>query len=123
MCPPNFFVIEGLGEVESRLLASWMTTVFFQLSCELFGKNQEGTRKMERGELFRTHIPNMDKIGSNAKETIAAAWPPPGFIDLQKPEVQTTDELWAKTLFGKHWNKMLAEASDLLLRKATLRNK
>ena len=119
----NFFVIEGLGEVESRLLASWMTTVFFQLSCELFGKNQEGTRKMERGELFRTHIPNMDKIGSNAKETIAAAWPPPGFIDLQKPEVQTTDELGAKTVFGKHWNKMLAEASDLLLRTATLRHK
>ena len=119
----NFFVIEGLDSMDSRLMASWMTTVFFQLSCELFGKNQEGTRKMERGELFRTHIPNMDKIGSNAKETIAAAWPPPGFIDLQKPEVQTTDELWAKTLFGKHWNKMLAEASDLLLRKATLRNK
>lgn len=119
----NFFIIEGLGPEESRLLASWMTTVFFQLSCELFGKNQEGTRKMEQGELFKTHIPATAMIGARARAEIAAAWPPQAFTDLQQPEAQLADRLWARALFGEDGHRILAEATDLLLRKATLRNR
>ena len=119
----NFFVIEGLDSMNSRLLASWMTTVFFQLSCELFGKNQEGTRKMEGGELFKTHIPDMARLSADARTKIAGAWPPPAFIDLQQPEARLTDELWANALFGERGHDILCQATDLLLRKATLRNR
>lgn len=100
-----------------------MTTVFFQLSCELFGKNQEGTRKMEGGELFKTHIPDMARLSADARTKIAGAWPPPAFIDLQQPEARLTDELWANALFGEHGHDILCQATDLLLRKATLRNR
>lgn len=119
----NFFVIEGLDSMNSRLLASWMTTVFFQLSCELFGKNQEGTRKMEGGELFKTHIPDMARLSADDRTRIAEAWPPPAFIDLQQPEAQLTDELWANALFGERGQDILCQATDLLLRKATMRNR
>ena len=119
----NFFVIEGLDRTNSLLLASWMSTVFFQLSCELFGKNQEGTRKMERGELFKTHMPDMTQLQADVKDKIADAWPTTTFIDLQQPETRLTDELWANALFGERGKEILADASDLLLRKATLRNR
>ena len=119
----NFFVIEGLDSMDSRLMASWMTTVFFQLSCELFGKNQEGTRKMEGGELSMTHIPDMARLSADAKARVAESWPPPSFIDLQHPEARPADELWANALFGERGHDILCQATDLLLRKATLRNR
>ena len=119
----NFFVIEGLDQTNSLLLASWMSTVFFQLSCELYGKNQEGTRKMERGELFKTHIPYISQLSTEAKARITAAWPTTTFLDLQQPETRLTDELWAKAIFGEQGKEILADATDLLLRKATLRNR
>lgn len=119
----NFFIIQGLNDTDSRLLASWMTTIFYQLSCERYGKNQEGTRKMERGELFKTHIPILSKLTQEEKDKILAQKTFEGFIDLQQPHIRNIDKIWADIMFGEQSRKILDESIDLLLRKATNRNK
>lgn len=118
----NFFVLEGLDEQESKLLASWMTTVFYQLFCEFYAKNQEGTRKMEKGELDKTFVPRLSLIPESVKEKIVGEWPPACFLELQSPKANTADGLWAEALFGIHADAILEEAIELLLRKATARN-
>ena len=65
----------------------------------------------------------MTQLQADVKDKIADAWPTTTFIDLQQPETRLTDELWANALFGERGKEILADASDLLLRKATLRNK
>ena len=119
----NFFIIQNLNEIDSKLLASWMTTIFYQLSCERYGKNQEGTRKMERGELFKTHIPVLSRLTLEEKNKILTQGTFEGFLDLQQPEIRNVDIIWANIIFGGQSQKVLDESLDLLLRKATNRNK
>lgn len=119
----NFFIIGGLNTNDSMLMASWMSTVFYQLSCEAYGKNQEGTRKMEKGEICRTHIPVFSRLSPEEQKRILTEGIFEGFVDLQYPEIRKTDRIWAEVLFGKAAQDILDECLDLLLRKATNRNR
>lgn len=119
----NFFIISGLDETASKLLASWMTTVFFQLSCERYGKNQEGTRKMESGGLMRTYIPNLSLLSPSESEKVLSVSSNIAFLDLCHPEVRRIDHEWAKVMFGEQANEPTMMALDLLTRKAIGRNK
>lgn len=119
----NFFIIDGLNETDSQLLASWMTTIFYQLSCERYGKNQEGTRKMERGELFKTHIPKLSQLSSEEKSKILSQGFFEKFLDLQEPEIRNVDRIWAEIIFGQQSQDILNKSLELLLRKSINRNK
>jgi len=47
---------------EALLLSTWMTTIFYQLICEVTSKDQEGMRKMEVADINTTFIPQLDMI-------------------------------------------------------------
>lgn len=47
---------------EALILASWMTTIFYQLICEVSSKDQEGMRKMEVNDILTTLVPNLKLI-------------------------------------------------------------
>lgn len=51
-------------------MASWMSTIFYQLVCEVSSKDQEGMRKMEVADILKTYIPNKDQITINTMDRI-----------------------------------------------------
>ena len=52
------FVVCSMQDYNSALvLSSWMTTIFYQLLCEVSSKDQEGMRKMEVNDIKKTFVP------------------------------------------------------------------
>lgn len=117
----NFFTIQGLSEEESMLTSSWMSTIFYQICCERYCKNQDGTRKMEKKEISETLIPDTANIPKEDKERILKQGIFEEFVILKKPKIRSVDKVWAKTLFGDKWEETLDEAKDLLTRLANAR--
>ena len=44
-----------------------MSTIFYQLICEVTSKDQEGMRKMEVADINTTFIPQLDMISLNTR--------------------------------------------------------
>lgn len=44
-----------------------MTTIFYQLICEVTSKDQEGMRKMEVADINTTFNPQLDMISLNTR--------------------------------------------------------
>jgi hypothetical protein len=51
------------------MMSTWMSTIFYQLICEVSSKDQEGMRKMEVSDIEKTYVPKFDSI---SRETIDA---------------------------------------------------
>jgi hypothetical protein len=47
-----------------------MSTIFYQLICEINGKSQEGMRKMEVRDIEETYIPIISALSSTEKEKL-----------------------------------------------------
>lgn len=118
----NFFTIQGLSEEEAMLTSSWMSTVFYQICCERYCKNQEGTRKMEKKEISETLIPNTANIPIEDKERILKLSIFEGFAILKTPEIRSVDKVWAEILFRDRREMILDKAKDLLTRLANARD-
>lgn len=118
----NFVVLSELDIDQALLIASWVSTIFYQLICEVSSKDQEGTRKMEVKDIGKTYIPDFSKISADDKDVLIEAVRKIEFIDLQAPEIREIDLLWAKILFGDKSKLYLEEANDLLELLANLRN-
>ena len=52
---------------EALFLSTWMTTIFYQLICEVTSKDQEGMRKMEVADINTTFNPQLDMISLNTR--------------------------------------------------------
>ena len=63
----NFVVYTMSTYEEALLLSTWMTTIFYQLICEVTYKDQEGMRKMEVADINTTFIPQLDMISLNTR--------------------------------------------------------
>ena len=107
---------------EALLLSTWMTTIFYQLICEVTSKDQEGMRKMEVADINTTFIPQLDMISLNTRNRINEIKDEIVFLNLKNPEIRDDDKIWAEELFGDEANVILDKAQSLLSFLAHKRN-
>lgn len=110
----NFVVYTLPTYEEALLLSSWMTTIFYQLICEVSSKDQEGMRKMEVTDINKTFIPQLDIISENTLNKIMAIKDEIIFLNLKSPEIRGIDKIWADELFGDMAYEILERAQRLL---------
>lgn len=118
----NFIVCNFASPDAALLVSTWMTTVFYQLICEVSSKDQEGARKMEKKDILTTLIPDLSKVSDDLVKAVKAEKDNITFLDLQNPVIRKTDRMWAKELFGNDADTILDEAVRLLEYLARKRN-
>lgn len=107
---------------EAEIAASYMTTVFCQLECEVMCKNHAGVRKGEVGDIITTHVPVFADISPSEIQKIQDEVSNIRFLDLNKPSISKMDEIWAEILFGADAGTCLEDACRLLRFLANRRN-
>ncbi|MBR5061701.1 MAG: BpuSI family type II restriction endonuclease [Prevotella sp.] len=108
----NFFVIEA-DESRAKILASWFSTIFYQLECEAYGNNRAGARKLEEKDYNPLHVPVTSELSEEEKQRIAST-PINEFINLRSPQVRNVDRVWAEILFGENADELIEEALTLV---------
>jgi predicted RNA methylase len=118
----NFYALYMQSMDEALILASWFSTIFYQLICEANAKPQEGPRKMEVMDIETTYIPVLANLSLEQKTRIITEAQNLKFLILNKPEIRKTDKIWAEILFCNDADKRLSEAKRLLAFFANARN-
>ena len=108
----NFFVIKT-DEDHAKILASWFSTIFYQLECEAYCNNRAGARKMEEKDFNPLHVPVASELSEDEKQRIVST-PITEFINLRYPQVRDVDRIWAEILFGENADNILEEAIMLV---------
>lgn len=119
----NFLIFTYSSIVEAEVIASYMTTIFYQLECEVMCKNHAGVRKGEISDVITTHVPAVSKINALDILKIRSEVPNIRFLDLNNPVINKMDEMWAEILFGSKAKQYIDEAQRLLRFLANRRNK
>lgn len=107
---------------DAQIVGSYMSTVFYQLECEVTSKDHAGVRKIEVKDAKTTHVPIVASLSLNEINDIIAEIPNVTFKDLNNPTITHMDEIWAEILFGVNANIKLNEAIRLLRFLANRRN-
>ena len=110
----NFFILSCDNYTEALLVSTWMTTVFYQLICEVSSKDQEGTRKMEGKDIKSTWIPRVDSIPSDLIKRLNDIKNEIDFLDLHNPYIRSVDRIWGEYIFGDRADKIMDDTSRLL---------
>ena len=118
----NFIVCNFASSDDALLVSTWMTTVFYQLICEVSSKDQEGARKMEKKDILTTLIPDLSSLSDELIKAVKAEKDNITFLDLQSPTIRKIDRIWAMELFGDEADTILDEAVRLLEFLARKRN-
>lgn len=118
----NFAVLSFNSYENAAISASWMSTIFYQLICEVNGKQQEGMRKMEVRDIETTLIPIFTELTNNEKSEILAQIADIEFLSLNTSVVRDVDLLWGRILFGNASEEKANEARRLLDFVANMRN-
>lgn len=118
----NFVVITLPSLEKAVLVATWMSTVFYQLICEVSSKNQEGMRKMEVTDIGHTFVPDFDVISLETIEKLMNVSSQIVFLNLKNPQIREVDLIWAKELFKDEADRILETAIQLLAYLANKRN-
>lgn len=118
----NFVVCTTTSEDTALLLSTWMSTIFYQLICEVSSKDQEGMRKMEIADISATLVPDLRNISSNTVERLKTEKISIQFLNLKVPQIREIDRVWANELFGEDADSMLEKAKRLLAFIASRRN-
>ena len=109
------FVVCNMANIEQAiLLSSWMTTIFYQLICEVSSKDEVGMRKMEVKDILTTLVPNFCTLSDTLYTSIQAELSNISFLELKNPIIRDIDRIWATELFGEDADDKLNEASRLL---------
>ena len=108
----NFFVIEA-DEMGAKILASWFSTIFYQLECEAYGNNRKGLRKLEKEDYEPLHVPVTSELSEEEKQRIVST-PINEFINLRSPQVRDVDRVWAEILFGEDADELIEEVLTLV---------
>lgn len=117
----NFLVCTFANAQDAMLVATWMTTIFYQLMCEISSKNDEGMRKMEVADIKKTYIPDLSTISATTISRLNAIKSSIEFVDLHDPQIRDVDTIWAEELFGANASAMLDETQRLLTYLANIR--
>lgn len=117
------FVVCSLQNYENLIiLASWMSTIFYQLICEVASKDQEGMRKMEIADICKTFVPCISLIPKSFVSKLILIKNNIKFLDLKNPQIREVDKIWAKLIFGNDYEDKLEQAQILLSFLANKRN-
>ena len=108
----NFFIFQA-DERRSRILASWFSTIFYQLECEAYRNNRSGARKLEKKDFDLLHVPITSNLTGEEIQHIIST-PINEFLNLRSPQAREIDIVWAKILFGENAEKMIDEAITLI---------
>ena len=118
----NFITISMNSHDDAMIVSSWISTIFYQLICEVNAKPQEGTRKMELRDIEETYFPMVTKLTHSERAELISDSANIEFVRLNKPKVRKIDVVWAKILFGSNADTRLLEAKRLLEFLANTRN-
>ncbi len=118
----NFVVCSLPTSDKAVLLSTWMSTIFYQLICEVSSKDQEGMRKMEVSDIEKTYIPAFNIVSQETLSSLTAECDTVKFLNLSAPEIRTIDRIWANELFGNNAEELLDIARKLLQYLANRRN-
>lgn len=118
----NFVVCSLPSYEDAILMASWMSTIFYQLVCEVCSKDQEGMRKMECTDILKTYVPDKKLVTKNTIDKIKKEIDKIDFIELKNPVIREVDKIWAEELFGADSSDSLEDAKRLLSYLANKRN-
>lgn len=99
-----------------------MSTIFYQLICEVSSKDQEGMRKMEVSDIAKTYIPVLDNITKKTITELTTECASIEFLNLAAPEIRKIDRIWANELFGENAEAILNTARRMLEYLANRRN-
>ena len=108
----NFFVIEA-DESRVKILASWFSTIFYQLECEAYGNNRAGARKLEEKDYNPLHVPVTSELSEEEKQRIVST-PINEFTNLRSPQIREVDRVWAEILFDESADELIEQALTLL---------
>ncbi len=118
----NFVVCSLPDDGKAVMVSTWMSTIFYQLICEVSSKDQEGARKMEVKDILKTLVPDLDTRSAGLLPLLQAEKNHTEFLDLQDPVIREVDRIWAAELFGAEGEDILEEARRLLEFLANKRN-
>lgn len=118
----NFIIFSYASLQKAQVIASYMSTVFYQLECEVASKDHAGVRKGEVKDIITTHVPKYNLITPSEINDIIAELPNVTFKDLNNPSITHMDEIWAGILFGVNAKDRLDEAIRLLRFLSNRRN-
>ncbi len=110
----NFVACSLQNYEDLIILASWISTIFYQLICEVSSKDQEGMRKMEVADICKTYVPRIDLIPQAFASNIISMKNYITFLDLKNPQIRNIDKIWANLLFGDDAQEKLEQAQTLL---------
>ena len=117
------FTIFSYGSINDAIIeASYLTTIFYQLECEVMSKGHTGLRKTDKKDAESTHAPALGCLTATDRNTIMAEAPNITFQNLKDPSISHIDEIWAEILFGANAANKLDEALRLLRFLANRRN-
>lgn len=110
----NFVVCTLDSYTEALLLSTWMSTIFYQLICEVSSKDQEGMRKMEVEDIYDTFVPDLSIVDQATINRLVSEVTSSESLDLQRPTIREIDKIWAEILFGTNATVIVEEARRLL---------
>lgn len=117
------FVVCSLPSLEIAIMMStWMSTIFYQLICEVSSKDQEGMRKMEVSDIEKTYVPKYAGVSTETIDALSAECNSIEFLNLGRPEIREVDRIWARELFGDNADDLLNKAQRMLEYLANRRN-
>ncbi len=118
----NFAVFSYDTADKANVVGTYMSTVFYQLECEVQSKDHAGLRKLEVRDMQTTHVPKYEALSQGDIHEITDEIPHIGFLDLNHPVARRIDRIWAGILFGTDGEEILDGALRLLRFLADLRS-
>jgi hypothetical protein len=118
----NFVVFSYNTADEANVVGSYMTTIFYQLECEVQSKDHAGLRKLELQDVQTTNVPIYTSLSQGEIDYVKNEIPNIEFLDLNNPSIRNIDRIWAEILFGTSANAVLNDALRLLRFLANRRN-
>lgn len=118
----NFTVFSYVSLDDAKIEASYLTTIFYQLECEVMSKGHTGLRKTDKKDAEATHAPKLNSLTATDRSNILNETPNISFQNLNNPQISHIDEIWAEILFGANAANKLDEALRLLRFLANRRN-
>ncbi len=118
----NFVVFTYPSQIDALIVGSYMSTIFYQLECEVNSKDHAGVRKAEVKDAITTHVPAVGALSQFEIDRLVANMSSVTFKDLNNPVIDEVDKIWAEILFGVDADARIQEARRLLRFLANRRN-
>lgn len=106
----NVFMVRLPTELERKLFASWMLSVFGQIQLELVSAGQEGMRKLEIEAIKHVRFPDFSVIPKNIETALLANLPNEPAHSFDAIRQRPSDQLWAEVVAPSSPTLCLAQA-------------